>query len=194
MAVVFMGGNASCTFKNCVITMRPDPTKHAKRVPLSVVTLADTEGAMKMAPQSPRAAAEVHLVDCFVRGEGEVLTVRASRPLELEVQNTMLALAGSLAGVQAGAKEPAPETEARIRLNHVTALLTEPLLVFRFGKNPKGFVPTVVDAAQNSLFVGWGDKPFILIEANEFSDNPRDYLQWKGEHNAYGAFEKMLAI
>src|SRR5262249_40585735 len=115
------------------------------------------------------------------------LTVRASRPLELDVQNTMLALAGSLMGVQAGAKEPTPEMEARIALNHVSALLTEPLLVFHSGKNPKGFVPTVVDTAQNSLFVGVGDKPLVLIEANDFNENPREYLTWKGEHNAYGA-------
>jgi serine/threonine protein kinase len=201
MTVVFMGGNASCTFKNCVITMRPSDTfKRDKRVPLSVVTLADTEGAMKMAPQSPRAAAEIHLVDSFIRGEGEVLTVRASRPLDLEVNNTMVVLAGSLLGVQASAKEPAAdasgkEAEARVRLNHVSALLSEPLLVFHSGRNPKGFIPTLVDRAQNSLFVGLGDKPFVLIEASDSNDaNPRDYLVWTGEHNAYGSFEKMLAV
>jgi serine/threonine protein kinase len=196
MTVVYMGGNASCTFKNCLITMRPsDAVKHARRVPLSVVTLADPEGAMKMTVQSPRAAADIHLINSFVRGEGEVLTVRASRPLELEVDNTMLALAGSLVGVQAGSKEAAPGTEAKIRLNHVSALLGEPLLAFRSGKNAKGFIPTVVDAAQNSLFVGLGDRPFVAIDAADFADGSlRDFLVWRGEHNAYSSFEKMLTI
>jgi serine/threonine protein kinase len=196
MTVVFMGGNASCIFKNCVITMRPSETlKRDKRLPLSVVTLADTEGAMKMAPQSPRTAAEIHLFDSLVRGEGEILTVRASRPLDLEINNTMVVLAGSLMGVQAGAKEPAAEAEAKIRLNHVSALLSEPLLVFHSGKNPKGFIPTQVDRAQNSLFVGLGDKPFVVVEGNDSGDsNPRDYLVWTGEHNAYATFEKMLSM
>ncbi|HWY87560.1 MAG TPA: hypothetical protein VNX28_12580, partial [Gemmataceae bacterium] len=195
MTVVFMGGNASCTLKNCLITMRPsDSIKHPKRVPLSVVTLADPELAMKMATGSPRPAAEIHLLDSFVRGEGDVLAVRASRPMDLEVNNTLLAMAGSLLSVQAGAKEPAPEAEARIRLNHVSAFLTEPLLAFRSGKHPKGFVPAGVDAA-NSLFIGLGDKPFVLIEANDFTDGSlRDYFVWKGEHNAYGTYEKMLVI
>jgi hypothetical protein len=111
------------------------------------------------------------------------------------VDNTMLALAGSLVGVQAGAKEAAPGAEAKIRLNHVSALLSEPLLAFRSGKNAKGFIPTVVEAAQNSLFVGLGDRPFVVIEANDFTDgSPRDFLVWKGEHNAYSSFDKMLTI
>lgn len=140
-----------------------------------------------------RAGADIHVQNCFIRGEGEVVTVRGNRPLELDVNNTTLALAGSLLGVHAGAKEPAADAEARIRLNHVSAFLAEPLLAFYAGKNPKGFIPAHVDSVQNSLFVGLAEKPLVLIEANDFGDDSlRDYLDWKGQHNAYGNYEKML--
>jgi hypothetical protein len=121
--------------------------------------------------------------------------MRASRPLDLEAYNTLFALAGSLLGVQAAGKEPPPEAEAKIRLSRVSAFCTESLLTFRAGKNPRGFVPTVVDMAQNCLFVGSGDRPFVAMEANDFADGtPHDFLVWKGENNAYSNFEKMLAI
>jgi hypothetical protein len=194
-AVVSMGGAASCTFRDCVFSLRPSETiMHAKRAPLSLITLADPEEAMKMpASAATRAGAEIHLLNCFIRGEGEVVTVRGNRPLDLDVNNTMIALAGSLLGIHAGAKEPASEAEAKIRLNHVSAFLTEPLLAFYAGKNPKGFIPAHVDSAQNSLFVSLAEKPLVLIEANEFADGSlRDYLDWKGQHNAYGNYEKML--
>src|SRR5262249_52898050 len=72
-SVVLMGGNASCSFKNCVVTMQPsEKIKHSRRVPLSVVTLIDPDDAMKMPQRSGRAAAEIHFEDSFVRGEGEV--------------------------------------------------------------------------------------------------------------------------
>src|SRR5205814_1576603 len=111
------------------ITMRPSDTiARSKRVPLSVVTLADPDEAMAMPSRSGRTGAEIHLQNCLVRGEGEVLTVRASRPLQLELDNTLLALAGSLLGVQSRTKEAAPETWAQINLNHVSTFLMEPLL------------------------------------------------------------------
>jgi hypothetical protein len=194
-ALVSMGGAASCTFRDCIFTLRPsDVIRHAKRAPLSLITLADPEEAMKMpATGAARAGADIHVQNCFIRGEGEVVTVRGNRPLELDINNTTLALAGSLLGVHAGAKEPAPEAEAKIRLNHVSAFLTEPLLAFYAGKNPKGFIPAHLDAAQNSLFVGLAEKPLVLIEANDFADGSlREYVDWKGQHNAYANYEKML--
>jgi hypothetical protein len=55
-------------------------------------------------------------------------------------------------------------------------------------------VPTRVNSAQNSLFVRLGDNPFIQIEANDITEDSLhgvlDY--WKGEHNAYCNFERML--
>ncbi len=194
-AVVSMGSAASCTFRDCVFTLRPSESiRHAKRAPLSLITLADPEEAMKMpATVAVRAGAEIHIQNCFIRGEGDVVTVRGNRPLDLDVNNTMLALAGSLLGIHAGAKEPPPEAEARIRLNHVSALLTEPLFAFYAGKNPKGFIPAHLDGAQNSLFVAIAEKPLVSIEANDFADGSvREYLDWKGQHNAYGNYEKML--
>jgi Protein kinase domain len=196
MCVVFMGGNAKASFKNCVVTMRPaDAIKQSRRTALSVVTLADPELARKITVPSPRAFPEIQIFNCFLRGEGEVLCARASRSLDLEVTNTAMVLSGSLLGVHAGVKEPFADLEARIRLDHISAFLAEPLLTFRVGKNPRTLVNTRVDYAKNSLFAGLANKPLVLIETDELGEGSRgDFLDWKGDHNVYTPFDPMVMI
>ncbi len=196
MTLVFMGGHARAAFKNCIITMKPSDTiKQPKRIPLSVVTLADPEVAMKMPTESRRTSPEIQVSNCFLRGEGDLLTVRASRALDLEINNTMLALAGSLVVVQAGTKELAPDAEARVRLERVSVLLTEPLFALHAGKGAKAYVPVRVDPAKNCLFVGLPYKPFVLLETGDAAEMfLHDCLEWKGEHNAYGFADTMLVM
>ncbi len=194
MTVVFMGGNAKACFKNCIVTMRPADAS-SRRAALSLVTLADPELAMKMAVASLRALPEIQIFNCFLRGEGEVLCARASRSLDLEVNNTVMVLTGSLLGVHAGVKEPFADADARIRLDHVSAFLAEPLLTFRAGKSPRTFVNTRIDFAKNSLFLGLANKPLVLIETDEMGEGSRgDFLDWRGDHNAYTPFDPMVTI
>ncbi|MBI3407791.1 MAG: serine/threonine protein kinase [Planctomycetes bacterium] len=195
-AVVMIAGNASCSFKNCVVTMQPtEKVKHSRRIPLSAVTLTDPEDAMKMGTRNGRTVAEIKFEDCFVRGEGDLLSVRASRPLDLDIRNTLIGLAGSLLAVNGATKEAAAEALAAIKLTRVTAFITEPVHVLRAGKNVKGLVLTRVESARDCLFVSLLEKPLVHLEANENTEEAiRGYFDWKGGHNAFANFniEKII--
>jgi serine/threonine protein kinase len=189
-AVVFMIGNGSCTFKNCVITMRSsDALKHAGHAPLSLVSLADPEEAMQMPVPSERTMPEIQMENCFVRGEGEVVTMRGSRPLKLGLNNVLVGLAGSLLTLQAVGKEPAADSAAYVSLKSVSAFVTEPLLAFHTAAGKSRFVPTNVDT-KNSLFVRMGDGSSSLIASDGAEDSLAGNLQWKGDHNGYCNFDK----
>ncbi len=197
-SIVFMSGDAGCTFKNCVVTLRPSGGVRNQHAPLSLVTLADPEDVMRMPSQTPRSTpAEILLQDCLIRGEGDVVNVRGSRPLTLTANNTLVGLAGTFLTMQAGAKEPPQEPPVSLKLNHVSAFLTEPFLNFHVqpGKISKGFVPVKVETAQNSLFVSLADKPLVLLEGNDISDeNIRNYLDWTGDHNAFCGFDSLMQV
>lgn len=193
-SVCLVGGNASCTFRSCVVTMKPtDKVRHAKRVPLSVVTLMDPEEAMmKMPSKTPRTAPELVLQNCFIRGEGELVYARASRAIDVMLDNTLVALTGSLLQAFGAAKEAPSEHAASFKLMNVSLFLGEPLLALRAGKNVKGLVQTKMEP-RDSLFAPLAERPFVLLEANETTeDGLQPYLDWKGERNAYCTYEKML--
>jgi len=106
-SLAVLDGNASCTFRNCVITLKQNAEVNPKGpVPLSIVTLSDIDEAMMMGTtKAPRTAAEVVFENCFIRGEGDAVSDRAGRPLELRLENTLVGLTGSLVNVQGGKKE-----------------------------------------------------------------------------------------
>src|SRR5262249_14025616 len=95
-SVVEVIGEGSCTLLHCVVTL----DRAGMEVPLTVVKLADPTQAMKMdgpgpAAPAPAQAPALGFEDCFVRGDGDLLRVSASRPFTLDARNCLFALAGS---------------------------------------------------------------------------------------------------
>ena len=90
--IVAMAGNGRCTFKQCVITLESS----FKEVRLSAALL-EGKGVMKM-PTKPegRATPEVLFRTCFVRGQGCLVSGRAGRSYDLDMNNVLIALDGSL--------------------------------------------------------------------------------------------------
>src|SRR5205807_1865155 len=74
--VVAVMGDGQCTLKDCLVTL-----DGGKEVPLALVTVADQAGIMKMEPQAAgQQDPRITIDSCFVRGTGNLVAVRASRP------------------------------------------------------------------------------------------------------------------
>jgi serine/threonine protein kinase len=191
-------GNGSCTFKQCVLTLPEGDKDPADKRP-SVVRLTDPGKAMKTGPQPTRSAPEIRFEDCLVRGQGNLVAVLPSRPLDLEVTNAVVALDGCLLAVDGTAKDPpaastSGSTNQVVRLANVTAYLTEPLLHLRAKDGGKGLVGTAVRKASDCLFVAAGDKPLIELDGADSRDQMMRLVEWQeGRHNAYVRFDKMLS-
>jgi hypothetical protein len=195
--VLEMIGNGRCTFKECVLTLleadKGDTEKGEGKRP-SVIRLSDPGKAMKMGTPA-RAFPELRLTNCFVRGQGDLVLVLPSRPLEMDMQNVVLALDGSLLHVDGTAKEPpaaADNNNHVLNLANVTAYVTEGLLRLR-ARTGKGLVGTVVKKASDCLFVAAGKKPLIQLDGLDSEEQMKRLFSWEGsKHNAYLNFETML--
>jgi len=184
--VVAMVGNGQCAFKNCVITL-----EEAEKVRPDVVAVVVPKGVMK--GPLPGKGPQVQFQDCFIRGQGDAVTVfRPGQPINLDAKNSLVALAGSFLKVDNASVAPGvvPEFETEVKLTNVTAYLTRHLVHLRAGRAGSGLVGARV-TAQDCLFAAAAKESLVHLDAWPESET-RNKLAWEGGRNVYGNFEKML--
>jgi serine/threonine protein kinase len=194
-------GDGQCTFKDCVITLNPA----GQKTHLAAVSLADNSDVMKMKVQPPGTVSQQpHLVfdNCFMRGNGDLIWSRISRPFDLELTNSVVALQeGNVLNIEVAETAPAvmPPPTVNATINHTTAYLSGTVNVsgyfirLKAGKELKGLVPLQCRST-GSLFVAAAGQTFIHLEgpaANE--DRLKEKLPWSGEQNVYAGYTDMLA-
>jgi hypothetical protein len=193
-SLALLDGNASCTFKSCVITLRQNAEKNPKGpVPLSIVTLSDIDEAMMMGMKSTRTAPEVVFENCFIRGEGDAVSIRGGRPLDLRLDNTLVGLTGSLVNALGGKKETPADAFVKLNLQKSSIFTTKPLLSCEQGPHPKGLPPLRDTSAKGCLFAALENKPMVVLDYPDLMDaNLRTCFDWKDAGNAYSGFDKLL--
>jgi serine/threonine protein kinase len=187
--VVAALGEGECTFKDCLVTL-----EQAYDVRLAAVTLADLAGVMKSAarPSGQRASFTFH--NCFVRGDGDLVAARAGRPFDLEADNVLVALGGSLLNREAadGAADAPADTADGVRLSHVTAYLGGNLVRLH-AHDTRALVPAKFKPVSDCLFVSAGGKALVHLDGAEANDDRlKALLDWDGRHNAYAKFPQLL--
>jgi serine/threonine protein kinase len=187
-AVVDLVGDGQCYFKECLVSLEP------RGKPLAVVLLTDPGRVMKMEPAAPQQVPRVQLERCFIRGQGDLMAVRSNRPLDLSLDNSLVALAGSFLTVEGRAKDVPAPAPLLVKLNHVTAYLTEHLVRLRADKDGKEPVPVQVNPATNCLFASAEGKSLIHLDGLEVPQGQMKHLfTWEnGKQNAYSKFQPML--
>src|SRR5262249_44906413 len=123
-------GDGHCTFQNCTVTL----DRNKQSATLAVVTLFEPGGLMK-ADSTPALPPQVTFLNCFVRGEGDLVADRVPRAFKLKAVNALVALTGSfLSLLPEGSREtgtppetavpPTSQAEVVLELDHVTTYLT----------------------------------------------------------------------
>jgi hypothetical protein len=171
-----------------VATLDGTPDVH-----LALVTLADPNTAMRLEPRAGRQGPEVRFQDCFVRGEGDLVLARASRPFRLDLENALVVVTGSLLTVEGNTDDTPAQPAAQIRLTRLTGYLSDPFVHLRAGKNTKGLVFTNL-VASDCLFAAAGSKSLVHLEGLENEDQMRRLFAWNGEHNVYNGFQQLLDL
>ena len=187
LSVVQIIGNGHCGFRNCIITLK-EADSESDRAPLSVVTLLNPDDAMKM--PGPRQKPEVLIHDCYVRGEGDLVRAVTSRPVDLDVANSQIVLSGSLLAMTGNTMETPTKPGVSVRLANVAAFLKEPLFNVTAVTGGKSLVFMDVENAKSNLFVALGTKPLLSFDLSD--QRIDDFFSWRGDHNAYWGYEKLL--
>jgi len=190
--VVMIVGDGQCSFSNCLATLEP-----REGVNLSMVTLNDPSAVMKMMPQpTQQEDPRITLTGCFVRGSGQMLAVRVSRPFDFKAEDSLLALNGSMLVMDANPKEPSASRNASITLSHLTTYLTEHLILLRAVKEngAKGLVTTQIKSVSDCLFASAGTKALIHLEGIDTPEGQMErYISWSdSQRNAYSNYTQYV--
>ena len=128
-----------------------------------------------------------------MRGKGDLVSVRGCRPLQVEVEDSLIALAGQLLDTEASGK-PMPTDKAIMnwKMTRSSFFTTESAFSLR-AKTGKGLAKTDVKLEGCLLASLAPDEPIASLMLNDVrEDNVADYLSWEGnKQNFYANFERM---
>ncbi len=196
-SAVTLLGDCECVLSGCVITMAR--ATDATGV-LSVAALPPPPkgppSTMMMAARDKDKGPRLVLENCLVRGDGDLLAARATRPAALELTNTLAALTGSVYTADFDGGETAPQAAHKLALvmKNATAYLGGPLVRVKVIKGVRAMVPVECDAARSLFLPAAAKLNMIHLEAPEGEDRDiRERFKWTGDQNAYGKFSSLLA-
>lgn len=179
-SVVHLGEAGHCIFKQCVITLRTE------KVQLSAVTFIDLERMMKMDSPAP-GGGRVEFHECFIRGKGDLVSLRGCRLLHVDMKNSLVALDGSLLDITAADKAMAMEQGVRWKMERSSVFTTDSIFALRC-MTGVGLTKTEADI-KGCLFVSLlPERPVVLLDMK--NSDLGEYLGWKGEQNYYANFDK----
>jgi len=200
--VVNVAGEGRVSFKNCTITLgEPQDAR------LSVVSLGDPAALSRKPPRTGDIIPEgptVQFEQCFIRGKGDLLWCRASRPFKFEATQTLAALTESvllIEGSRYAETLPAPGPtdqgpRCQVSLKHCTVVSSAPIFHLRSNGTPglQSLVPVKCQPT-DCLFYPLNNKPLVLFSGLDKSAQEadlKDRLPWEGSRNTYGSFMSFL--
>ncbi len=192
VAAVTVVAGRGVQFKDCVFNLDEPDGKTA-----AVVKIDDPGREMVMTPGS-RPAPKIEFDGCLVRGRGRLLSVPASRPFDLDLDQCVTAVAGPLVWAKAGGRAADAGLASTVRLHRVTAFLGGPVVELHGGRvgemRASGLVPTTV-TAEASLFaaVPGAGRPLAEVDGTALDPNdPNRVLKWetgRAGTNRYANFD-----
>jgi hypothetical protein len=191
-AVLAVAGDGQCVFKDCLVTLQEAPT-----VQFALVALLDPAATMRMGGPARPQGPSVKVEGCFVRGAGDLVSVRASRPFELSVEDSLLSLEGSLLVVDGTTRDLASPPSSQVQLRKVTAYLTDHLVWLRAAADEarmgrSGLVPTQL-SLEHSLFAAAAGKSLVHLDGVDTVGDMQRLFRWGGgSRNTYSNFTRML--
>jgi hypothetical protein len=134
----------------------------------------------------------VHLERCFVRGEGNVAAIHGNRSLDLQVEDSLVALEGSFLNVDGAGKDPATVPPIQVKLTRVTTYLTEHLVRLS-APDPHALIPVLMRPVQDCLFASTGGKALVQLDGLDTNQAQlKGLFLWEGKQNIYSKFEAMV--
>lgn len=186
-SLVTITGMGRVRFKSCQATLAGDGDQK-----IALVAVADPASLMAGNRPNRSALPGVELEDCFVRGRGDVVAVRVSRPFSFEARQCAIAVQGTLLAVDGNRAEMLNATEpAVLSLDHVTAYTSQGLAVLRAAMPQTAHVQLRISAAASLLVTAEG-VPLLRVEGPRAEQDLKRRVAWQGRRTVYGSSAALL--
>jgi hypothetical protein len=189
LGVVLLAGAGECQFQHCAATLDEG---NGTQIALALLT-ADVDSMANLADKPPP---RVRIENSFVRGKGDLLMLKPSRPFHLEVTNCLLGLDGSLATVFGQSKENTFAAQGEIICRRVTTYLNDCWLDLRANEEDRkmaGFSPTLIKC-EECKFIAAINRPFIHAVGIDGEKLLNHVFTWENRSNLYANYGQMLDV
>jgi hypothetical protein len=195
LAIVVITGEGQCAFRRCLIT------QDTGGVPAVVASLPSQSMVMPLpTPLIPKdQVPQVSFKETFIRGSGDLVWVRASRPCNIDLADSLVALEGSLLVIDPNADALPVRQGAKLSLDHVTTYLDQHLICLR-GQSKEEMRPMpgllrTDAAARHSLFARKSDeaRSLIFIKGIDSEQQLKNLFGWEeGPDNCFSGYPVLL--
>ncbi len=129
----------------------------------------------------------IKISESFVRGGCDFFKVEHTRPGRFEIENSVLAIDGTLLSVLGDLDMPAEKSDLELQLEHVTCLVGNSLIRWDSGPDPHDLLPVQV-TSRNNILSTKTEQPLIAMTGNTDIQDFNPLLRWNGEKNFYDRF------
>ncbi len=190
-ALVQIGGSGRCRIKSCQATLLSQDDWR-----VSLLSTTEASGPLGGSPggggRYPVPSFE--LQDTLVRGRGDLLRVRQSRPLSLALRNMAIALQGTLVTVEGSRFDVDPGSDAvEVRMERVSAYLTQGLIWLRSSMQRSAHYPVRVNPIVQCLLAMPEQGSLIRVEGLRNEAELRRRFEWRGRRNIYATTGSLLS-
>src|SRR5262249_50628575 len=126
---------------------------------------------------------KIVIQNCVVRGEGDLVTLRSSRPLELEIRESLIYLQGSVLDQQQGAaKEPATGDAISLQIVQSALMSVDAMFRLQAGKGPTSKSCPIRVESTDSLYARLSDQPIVQLDLPEVTEKMvPDLVKWTSQ-------------
>jgi serine/threonine-protein kinase len=178
-AVFGIWAGAELHLSKCTVTLAGENPRSA----IVAVMTGEGEGEA-VGGQSDRSAASVRVSDCLLRSGGDFIDVAAGRRLELDMTDSVVSTAGSLAHGH-GLAHGHTADPLKLVLRQISARVAGGLVQLESAPGEPE-LPLAEVVARDSIFATTDEgAPLFRIDGQDNLDDLRDRLRWEGHTVAY---------
>jgi len=192
-AVLSLDRCEAFTLRASTITVQNDE----RAQPAAMIEIArEAMNSLSMMSETEAASLEaVDISESILRGEADVIASRVVGGVSVSFASSAVAVSGSLYRVDVSQKRSMMSTEEQptsLVLDHLTAVLDQPLLVVSADRNRPPILNVTMD--DSLVVIRRTDRPLIAFSGEEDQELWLSRLQWRGQTNAFQLAGSMLEV
>ncbi|MCC7423988.1 MAG: protein kinase [Planctomycetaceae bacterium] len=192
-ALVSLSGTEQVRFQSVAVTVINPSSRPAAVIEVAPAAGQSMPKMMTGAMPTDRPRYDVKFVESFLRGNAEVAVVRHTNSGQIDLEQSVVSVEGAVLALLGRAEPSTPESQLRLSLDHVTAVVGNGLLRVDSGDGPRELLIVSVHARNNAI----GSRTPVAMVSMTGATNPDDFrrlLRWHGEMNFYDRFDSYRSI
>lgn len=163
-------------------------------LPAPVSQMAKDMKMMTMENEGYEATFEVKVSHSFIRGNCNVFQSRHTLPGRLEVEQSAIAVNGSLLCAEGDLDMQDDNDHVELTLNHATCIVGNSLLRLDSGDAPRDLLPVYVRNTRDNLIATNTSNPVVAMSGQTDLDAFLHLVRWDGLNNFYTGFDLFWTV